>query len=234
MVPHARVVETELNGTLSDDNRHRLERVLRLREGDEFILTDGCGRETNAVLGRSGTYSVSAWVTPEREPEVEVTLFAAISKGERLEWLIEKAVEMGVRRIVPLIAERCVVKSPGAGKVERWRKVAATAMLQCGGCVLPEVVEPVKLSAIAAPPQGTLAILLHEEALAVSLNSLANADVRRHVWLASGPEGGFSAAEVDFFVNSGWQPVWLGRRLFKTDTAPTIALANILSRSWGA
>ncbi|HMM59035.1 MAG TPA: RsmE family RNA methyltransferase, partial [Candidatus Rifleibacterium sp.] len=98
-----------------------------------------------------GTYHAPTWETPGREPEVETTLFAAISKGERLEWLIEKAVEMGVVRIVPLIAERCVVKNPGAGKVERWRKVAATAMLQCGGCVLPEISDPVKLTQLAKP-----------------------------------------------------------------------------------
>ena len=110
MVPHARVIETELAGRLSDDNRHRLERVMRLREGDSFVVTDGLGHETTAVLGKSGTYHAPTWETPGREPEVETTLFAAISKGERLEWLIEKAVEMGVFRIVPLIAERCVVK----------------------------------------------------------------------------------------------------------------------------
>ncbi len=234
MVPHARVIETELAGRLSDDNRHRLERVLRLREGDSFVVTDGLGHETTAVLGKSGTYHAPTWETPGREPEVETTLFAAISKGERLEWLIEKAVEMGVFRIVPLIAERCVVKNPGAGKVERWRKVAATAMLQCGGCVLPEISDPVKLTQLAKPGGDTLPLLLHEESLSVSLHALPQNRDHKKIWLASGPEGGFSDAEVDFFTNSGWQAVWLGKRLFKTDTAPTIALANLLARSWGA
>jgi 16S rRNA (uracil1498-N3)-methyltransferase len=234
MVPHARVIEKQLVGTLSEDNRHRLERVLRLREGDSFVITDGCGHETTAILGRSGSYSADSWLTPDREPQVDVTLFAAISKGERLEWLIEKAVEMGVRRIVPLIAERCIVKSPGESKVDRWRKIAATAMLQCGGCILPEVSDPLKLSLLAPPPADTLPILLHEESLSVSLHSLPQNSSQTAIWLASGPEGGFADNEVDFFINSGWQPVWLGKRLFKTDTAPTIALASLLIRSWGA
>ncbi len=234
MVPHARVIEKDLVGDLSEDNRHRLERVLRLREGDNFVITDGCGHETTARLGRSGSYTADVWQTPGREPQIEVTLFAAISKGERLEWLIEKAVEMGVRRIVPLVAERCVVKSPGDGKVERWRKVAATAMLQCGGCMLPEISDPLKLSLLAAPPADTLPILLHEESLSVSLHSLPQNSINTRIWLASGPEGGFADSEVEFFIKSGWQPVWLGRRLFKTDTAPTIALASLLIRSWGA
>lgn len=235
MVPHARVIEPELKGKLSEDNRHRLERVLRLREGDKFIITDGMGHEAEAVLEKSGAYTAADWQLPGREPEPEVTIFAAISKGERLEWLIEKAVEMGVVRVVPVIAERCVVKSPGAGKVERWRKVAATAMLQCGGCLLPEVTDPVPVNRLPAPDADTTAILLHEEAMSVSLHGLpSEAAARRRIWLASGPEGGFADAEVESFVKAGWQPVWLGKRLFKTDTAPTIALANLLARSWGA
>ena len=192
MVPHARVIEAALSGRLCEDNRHRLERVLRLREGDAFVITDGCGHEANATLGRSGSYSDETWQTPGREPELAVTLFAAVSKGERLEWLIEKAVEMGVRRIVPVMAERCIVREPGDGKVERWRKIAATAMIQCGGCVLPEIADPVKLSNLVAPPADVLAILLHEESLSVSWHELPQTDASAQVWLASGPEGGFS------------------------------------------
>lgn len=232
MVPHARVIETELAGRLTEDNRHRLERVLRLREGDKFVITDGLGHEAEAVIGKNGSYEAREWDTPSREPDIEVTVFAAISKGERLEWLIEKAVEMGVVRIVPLLADRCVVKNPGTGKVERWRKVAATAMIQCGGCFLPEVTDPVAVSRLQSPGDDTQAILLHEESVSVSLHGLPDGRQKK-VWLASGPEGGFSDHEVEFFIKSGWQPVWLGRRLFKTDTAPTIALANILGRSWG-
>lgn len=234
MVPHARVIETSLQGKLCDDNRHRLERVLRLREGEKFVITDGLGHEAEARLGRSGEYTAAAWQTPGREPSVEVTVFAAISKGERLEWLIEKAVEMGVVKIVPVVAERCVVKKPGNGKIDRWRKVAATAMLQCGGCFLPEVADPIAVTELLAPTNDVTAILLHEEAVSVSLHHLPESTgVNRKIWLASGPEGGFAGSEVDFFIKAGWQPVWLGKRLFKTDTAPTIALAILLSRSWG-
>jgi len=232
MVPHARVIEPSLEGTLDADNRHRLERVLRLREGDEFVITDGCGHEANAVLGRNGSYQAREWQSPGREPALKATVFAAISKGERFEWLIEKAAEMGVVKIVPLLAERCVVKNPGVAKVERWRKIAATAMIQCGGCLLPEVADPLSLADLPAPEADITPILLHEEALSVSLHELPAQPGRTSVWLASGPEGGFSEREVNLLLDKGWQPVWLGRRLFKTDTAPTIALANLLLRSW--
>ncbi|MBU1106155.1 MAG: 16S rRNA (uracil(1498)-N(3))-methyltransferase [Candidatus Riflebacteria bacterium] len=232
MVPHARIIEPALVGTLNDDNRHRIERVLRLREGDKFVITDGCGHEATAVLGLKGAYSAETWQTPEREPSLEVSLFAAVSKGERFEWLIEKAVEMGVLRIIPLMAERCIVREPGSSKVERWRKIAATAMLQCGGCQLPEIADPVKLEQLPTPAETVTPILLHEEALSVSLHQLPETTDRTGIWLASGPEGGFSDREVKILLDKGWQPVWLGRRLFKTDTAPTIALANILAKSW--
>lgn len=244
LVPHARIVEISLSGNnltgnlagnLADDNSHRLKRVLRLREGDSFVVTDGKGREIIAKLGNDSNFTFNAedWKTPNREPKVEVTVFAAVSKGDRLEWLIEKSVEMGVKRIVPVMAERCVVREPSRAKIERWQKVATAAMLQCGGCILPEVAAPVTIKEIAKPDLDTLAILLHEEALSTSLHQLPSADSKQKIWLASGPEGGFSSTEVNSFFNAGWQPVWLGKRLFKTDTAPTIALANLLAHSWG-
>jgi 16S rRNA (uracil1498-N3)-methyltransferase len=237
VVPHARIIEPELSGTLEKENRHRIERVLRLREGDKFVITDGNGHEATVVLKKNGEYEGDKWESPNREPVLEVTLFAAVSKGDRLEWLIEKAVEMGVRRIVPLICERCVVKFAGNNKTERWQKIAATAMLQCGGCVLPKIESPVKVSELGAVfgkvNDDILPILLHEENLEISLKTLPETSARhKSVWLASGPEGGFSENEVNLFIKMGWNTVWLGKRLFKTDTAPTVALSVILSPHW--
>ncbi len=232
MVPHTRVYQKELSGCLTDDNRHRLERVLRLNPGDKFIITNGLGKEAEATLQEKSEYVAEYWFEPGREPNINVTIFAALSKGERLEWLIEKAVEMGVKKIVPVIANRCVVKKPSNNKIVRWRKVALTAMIQCGGCILPEVTDPIKLTDIKAPAENILPILLHEEPLAMSLHDLPKLS-KPEVWLASGPEGGFDDNEVGFFHQNSWKTVWLGKRLFKTDTAPVIALSNILSGCWG-
>ena len=233
MVPHCRIIETELNGLLNKDNRHRIERVLRLRPGDKFIVTDGCGREGEAVLEKDGSYSVENWYEPNREPTVDVTLFVALSKGDRLEWVIEKAVEMGVKKIVPVISERCIIKDPGKNKIERWQKIAESAMIQCGGCVLPEVSLPVKQYDIPEPEKDVLPLFLYEEKLDYSLNGLKDIDSNiKNIWVLSGPEGGFSDSEVVFFKKSGWKTVWLGKRLFRMDTAPIIALANIFSSFW--
>ena len=233
MVPHCRIVEIEPNGSLTKDNRHRLERVLRLRVGDKFIITDGCGKEAEATLEKDGQYSIENWVEPNREPNIEVTLFVAISKGDRLEWIIEKAVEMGVTKIVPLISERCIVKDPSKSKTERWQKIAETAMIQCGGCILPEVSTPTELKKITVPDKDILPLFPYEENLNYSVAGLSNlAESYKKIWVVSGPEGGFSDSEVEFFKASGWKTVWLGKRLFRMDTAPIIALANILSPHW--
>lgn len=229
MIPHSRIIESNISGVLSDDNRHRIERVLRLRPGDKFVITDGCGNEAEAVLGKNGNYEAESWKQPNREPNVEISLFVALSKGDRIEWVIEKAVEMGVRNIIPLISDRCLVKDPSKGKTERWQKIAESAMIQCGGCVLPNVSTPVKLKDIKAPATDVYPVLLHEETLDCSFKGLQETECKR-IWLASGPEGGFTDAEVEFFINSGWKTIWLGRRLFRMDTAPIFALSNIISK----
>lgn len=229
MIPHSRIIEPGICGTLSDDNRHRIERVLRLRPGDKFVITDGCGNEAEAVLGKNGEYAAGSWNQPNREPDVEVSLFVALSKGDRLEWIIEKAVEMGVRKIIPIISDRCLVKEPSRSKTERWQKIAESAMIQCGGCIIPEVVAPIKLFDIARPGDDVYPVLLHEETLDCSFKGLQDSKNKK-IWLASGPEGGFTDAEVDFFIKTGWKTIWLGRRLFRMDTAPIFALSNILSK----
>ena len=232
MVPHCRITELQPDGNLSKDNRHRIERVLRLRIGDRFIITDGTGRETEAILEKDGKYSIEKWYEPQREPNIEVTLFIALSKGDRIEWIIEKAVEMGVAKIVPIITERCIVKDPSKNKIERWQKIAETAMIQCGGCFLPEVSPTTELTKLPLPPSDVLPLFLYEEKLDYSLSGLKSLTNKRKIWLLSGPEGGFSDSEVVFFKNSGWETVWLGKRLFRMDTAPIVALANILSQYW--
>ena len=233
MVPHCRIIETEPNGCLNKDNRHRIERVLRLRPGDKFSVTDGCGKEAEAVLEKEGKYSVESWYEPNREPDIDVTLYVALSKGDRLEWVIEKAVEMGVKKIVPLISEHCIVKDVSNNKLERWQKIAETAMIQCGGCLLPCVASPIKLISIPKPESDTLPLFLYEENLNYSLSGLKDipSDIKK-IWVVSGPEGGFSESEVKLFKETGWKTIWLGKRLFRMDTAPIVALANLFSNYW--
>ena len=233
MVPHYRIIETDPNGILNKDNRHRLERVLRLRLGDKFFITDGNGREAEAILETDGRYSVENWYEPNRETNIELNLFVALSKGDRFEWIIEKAVEMGVRKIIPIITDRCIVKDLSKAKLERWNKIAESAMIQCGGCILPEVTEALHLHKIPTITKDIIPVFLYEEKTEYSISGLKDLSKdTKQVWILSGPEGGFSETEVDYLKKSGWKTVWLGRRLFRMDTAPIVAIANVLSSYW--
>lgn len=227
-VVHARIFEPEITGLLASDNRHYLERVMRLSKGDPFTLTNGNGREASAVLTGDGKYEIESWRKPLREPPVKITLCASLIKGDRFENLIEKGVELGATKIIPLLSERCIVKAPSSDKLARWRKIALTAMLQCGGCMLPLVTEPVVTMKMPPLNETETGILLHEAYLYGSAAKRKFADSLSEIRVATGPEGGFSRSEVEFLISSGWIPKWLGPRLFRADTASLAAIAAIL------
>ncbi len=227
-----RVLATELNGNLDKENRHRLERVMRLRPGDVFVITDGRGHEAEAILGPQGSYAAEKWSAPEREAAIELHLFAAMTKGEKFDWLVEKAVELGVRRIIPVMSRHCVVKKASESKLDRWQKIALSAMLQCGGCILPEIAAPTKLDDIPAP-QNVCATVLYEYDAESKVHDLDQCRENRECWLLTGPEGGFAPEEINLLKQRGWHSLWLGPRIFRAETAPIIAVSTILAGSWG-
>jgi 16S rRNA (uracil1498-N3)-methyltransferase len=228
-----RILQDQEDEILSKENRHRLERVMRLRPGDAFTVTDGSGYEASATLGDSGCYTTKAWVEPQREPDIDVTLFAAVTKGEKFDWLVEKTVELGVRRIIPFFSQHSVVKKVSTNRQERWQKIALSAMLQCGGCILPEVAVPLNLNKLPKPAPEHASIVLFEHPATQKVFYFADLPATRQCWLLSGPEGGFSQQEIDLLGSNGWQIAWLGPRIFRAETAPLIALSNIFSGHWG-
>ncbi|RCK79728.1 MAG: Ribosomal RNA small subunit methyltransferase E [Candidatus Ozemobacter sibiricus] len=218
-------------GTLTADQRHHLEKVLRLRPGDVFVVTDGVGREATARLEAEGRFAlIGPWGEPGREPDRRLVLWAALIKGDRFEWVIEKAVEMGVAAIVPVQSARCVVGPPSPARLARWRKIAEAAMLQCGGCRLPEVRSVVRLNDLPPPPSGVIPLLLHEEPENAPRGLPAGLPPHAELWVLSGPEGGLAAEEVERLVRAGWRQTWLGPRRLRADTAPLVALAGLLTR----
>ncbi|MBF0545794.1 MAG: 16S rRNA (uracil(1498)-N(3))-methyltransferase [Candidatus Riflebacteria bacterium] len=239
---HKRIYEPKGVTALSKENTHYLEKVMRLKPGNSFLIIDGEGEEIEAILGEKGNFKITSRSRPDRELQIETRLFAAITKGDRIETLIEKSVEIGILRITPLLAERCVAGSPSPSKLDRWRKIAVSAMLQCGGCILPNIDDPIKTSEIPESGENTLAILLHEvpksnEVLPPDNLQPSNTKfntcsdqirLKRHLFIASGPEGGFSENEAAIFQEKGWQSVCLGKRIFRADTAPLVALSAIL------
>jgi 16S rRNA (uracil1498-N3)-methyltransferase len=217
--------------TLPPDAAHHASRVLRLREGDAVVLFNGDGGEYSARivrLSRDGvTVDVGAFDPVERESPLALTLVQGISAGDRMDLTIQKAVELGVAAIQPVLAERSVVRLKGERgdtRREHWRRVAASACEQCGRNRVPAIAGAIEVGDYRAP-ERSLKLLLSPGG-AKKLRSLAIA-AENPVVLAAGPEAGFSPREEAAFFAAGFLPVQLGPRVLRTETAGPAALAAL-------
>lgn len=225
---------------LPDEVAHHAVKVLRLRAGDAVALFDGTGGEYQAVIVESGSgpgrrllARLDAWHEVEREAPLHVTLIQALPGGDKMDLVIQKAVELGVAAIQPVQARRSVVRLGGeraAKRMVHWRQVAVAACEQSGRNRLPEVRELLDLpDYLAGAPAAPLRLLLspHRGARLADLPRPAG-----EVQLLVGPEGGFEAAEEDMARSVGFQPLRLGPRVLRTETAGLAALAALMAL-WG-
>jgi len=222
--------------TLSDSAAHHLLRVLRLQPGAPLILFDGGGEQYHAVLAEAGRKQASATLSAAAEgvaveSPLAVTLAQGVSKGERMDYAIQKAVELGVTRIVPVLCERTVVNlkgERGEKKLAHWRGVIVGAAEQCGRSRLPELAAAVRLEAwLATPPTGSGLVL--DPSATQGLTGLERADAAT---LLIGPEGGLSEAEIANALRAGYAGIRLGPRVLRTETAAVAAL-SALQVLWG-
>jgi len=221
---------------LRGQERNHLARVLRLGVGDEVVLFDGRGREWLARVSGLGPeearLAVVSELAPQAERGLEVWLAQALLKGPRTDWLIQKACELGVRRLSLFVSERSVARpqAPEA-RLARWRRIAASSLKQCRGCLLPRIEGPLSLEELLAEPWEGLRLLLHEAAgpEAVGLGqALGRVGELSRVQLLVGPEGGFSPAEVEWAKGAGAVVVRLGARVLRVETAALAAAAACL------
>jgi len=210
-----------------------LTRVLRLGAGARVTLFDGTGGEYEGTLERDGKKlwaRVGAHLAIERETPLQVTLVQGVARGERMDLIVQKATELGVTRIVPVFAERSVVKvdaSKSARKLEHWRSIAISACEQCGRNRVPEVIEPTALGdAVRALAPGSARYLLAADARD-SLAAAVLRDAGKPVVLMIGPEGGLADAERDFAGANGFSACAMGPRIMRTETAGLAALAAL-------
>lgn len=206
-------------------------RVLRLREGDVLTLFDGHGGEYGARITGFRKDAVLVNVQEhralERESALDLTLVQGISRGERMDWVMQKATELGVRRVMPMFTERSVVKldeRQSVRKLQHWRAIAISACEQCGRNRVPEITEPTSFfDAIRADATSGTRILLSPT------GSLRARDLPRPsaITLLIGPEGGLAENEQDAAIRAGFQPVQLGPRILRTETAAIAALAAL-------
>ncbi|WP_439640303.1 16S rRNA (uracil(1498)-N(3))-methyltransferase [Nevskia sp.] len=221
---------------LPDEAARHVAQVLRMRTGEALTLFDGCGGEYAAVIVDAGRRDVRVRIDQhhpvDRESRLDVTLAQCVSKGDRMDYTIQKAVELGVSRIVPLLSERSVVKLDAERwdkKLEHWRGVAVSACEQSGRTRVPEVAAVQKLDAwLATPAEGRLRLVLAPTE-SVSLRTL---DAAAAIALLIGPEGGLSDAEIAAARRAGCIGIGLGPRVLRTETAGVATLAA-LQVLWG-
>ncbi len=221
--------------TLSSASAHHLRRVLRRAEGGGLSLTDGLGRSASGVLVEGGARLVSAPATAP-QPATRLVLAQALSKGRRAEDAVRMCCELGVDRIVPVIADRTQGRpdaEAGAGLVERWQAVAQAALEQARAVRSAQVERCVSVATLAASacPEGGLRLVgvPGSAALPEVLGGVGSGSgpVPSEVVVAIGPEGGWSDTEVAQFVANGWVPVGLGPSVLRTEHAGPVALAVV-------
>jgi 16S rRNA (uracil1498-N3)-methyltransferase len=229
-VHHPTVPGTGSVIVLDPDETHHVVRVLRLRSGDRLSVFDGRGREWEAVLlsadGPGATVRATSELTGRVDPVLPVTLFQALSRPERMEFLIQKGTEVGLAAIRPFTAHRSEAGDPSSDRLRRYRRVALEAAKQSGRRSIPEVADPI--AALPAPPDGVRAFLLDGGAGSRPLAEHAGHPRPAAVWLAVGPEGGFEPDEAAALEGSGWRRVRLGPRTLRTETAGIVAAALVL------
>ena len=217
--------------TISGDDGRHLSRVLRAEVGDNIVIC-AMGTEFDCVINAVERDSVCVSVGEGRpaagEPGVKVTLYVGLPKAEKLEHIIQKAVELGADGVVPFVAERSVARPSGRedNKSERRRKIAQEAAKQCGRGRVPFVSNILSFEqAVAQGAEADLALLCYEcggEPLSVTLKANPNVN---SVAILTGPEGGISASEYERAISLGWKTVTLGSRILRCETAPLCALS---------
>lgn len=219
----------EPQGTLElpEDTAHHAARVLRLREGEQVLLFDGRGGEYEARLSMPGRGRVVAEIGTrhdvDRESPLAVALVQGISSSDKMDFTIQKAVELGVASIQPILAAKSVVRLSAereAKKLAHWRRVVIAACEQCGRNRIPDVREPVALDSYR-PTAGSKVLLSPS-----GTGKLADF-AKGPVVLAAGPEAGFTDGEEQLLLRAGFEPVRLGQRILRTETAALAALAAL-------
>jgi 16S rRNA (uracil1498-N3)-methyltransferase len=206
-------------------------RVLRLRDGDAVVLFNGRGGEFRGRLTAAGTGAELAAHDPvERESPADVTLLQAWIATDKLDWMVEKSVELGVARIALAPARRSVVQLAGtrrARRLDRLREIVVAACCQCGRNRVPSIEAFDDLANAFARCAGAgVSALMLQPGAAQSVYELARAASQAFA-LAVGPEGGFEPHEVDAALRAGFRPAHLGARVLRTETAGVAALAAI-------
>ncbi len=221
---------------MESDEAHHLTRVLRKKPGDSFQAVDGQGNAYDCEINQINSDGVLADIHATHpaygEPRHRLTLAAAITKKDKFEWIIEKGTEIGVCQFLPLVTQRTIAAARPA-KLSRWRRIALSAMKQCGRAFLPPVSEPRQFSEFLNAMQADIMLIAHEKeterGILQVVQRLPHATASKHLVLCVGPEGGLTEDEISQAMQHGFVTVGLGKRRLRTETAAILAAGILLT-----
>jgi 16S rRNA (uracil1498-N3)-methyltransferase len=219
---------------IENEQFHYLSAVRRFSVGDEINIFDGLGNSYKARIDNIGKKSMQGTILSSKTlvlPETKISLYTAIPKGERFDWLIEKASEIGVSKIVPIIYVRSVVKELSENKLERYKKISISASSQSWRADIMPIEKPVKFNEIAEKISGkenTLNVLPWESEEEKNILDLLkeNKDIK-NINIFIGPEGGFDKTEIDIALKNDFKTVTLGKNILRVETAAIVAASII-------
>lgn len=217
----------------TEDSRHVVQ-VLRMKPGGMAVICDGHGTDHLAQLESSGgecVFNILESSPNPAEPTVRLRLFQAMPKGDKMDFIVQKAVECGACEIVPFISKRCISRPDGkqlAKKTERWQRIAYEAAKQCGRGIIPTVGECVDFSRLTdvIPAENTR--ILFYECAEVPL-SKAVGEYTKNIDIVIGSEGGFAPEEAQRLIDSGFLCASLGKRILRCETAPVAAISVLMN-----
>jgi 16S rRNA (uracil1498-N3)-methyltransferase len=232
--PQPLIAETTL--ALGADAAHHVARVLRMQSGDALLLFNGDGSEYRATIAsidkKSVSVQIGSAVENTRESPLAIHLGIAISKGDRMDWVIQKATELGVAQITPLQTERVEVRLNNEReekKLAHWQATAISACEQCGRNRIPTIHSPATLMTWLDTVKADAKFVLHHRS---EITLEESAEKPKRIALLIGPEGGLSDMEITLAEQKNFAPLRLGPRVLRTETAPLAAL-SVLQFLWG-
>lgn len=224
-------IESSEYSLFGEDGRH-IAKSLRMKQGENLTLCSPSGTVHNCVVEKVEGDFVGVRILSseqsEAEPSVKVTLYQALPKGDKMEFIIQKAVEIGVTEIVPVISSRCVSRPDQKSlskKLLRWQKIAKQAAMQSGRGIVPKVKDAVPFEKGVENAKGEKVIFY--ELGGESVRDILS-DKQKEISIFIGSEGGFSGDEVDLVLKNGGRKATLGKRILRAETAPLVALTVIM------
>lgn len=221
---------------ISGEDAHHILHALRFKVGGELTIVDAARKVARARIVETGGGWVKAALIAEiedcTEPPVEVVLAQCLPKSDKMDFIVQKAVELGVGAVCPVVSENCVVKYDAAkreARRQKWQKIAREAAKQCGRAAVPKVLPILALKDLASLADGkTELIFCYEQEDQRSIRTLLEESRADRFLLLVGPEGGFSAGEAAFCRSLGFQSVTLGSRILRAETASLAALSIVM------